>query len=52
MGQQMYSRPYTEDEVRDVFEKLGMKIVEVARETVSSKAYGEEYTLLVLMQKQ
>lgn len=51
MGQKMYSRPYTEYEVRDVFAKLNMKIIKVARETVSSKAYGEEYTLLVLMQK-
>jgi len=52
MGQKMYSRPYTEDEVREVFEKLNMRIVKVARETVSSKEYGDEYTLLVLMQKQ
>jgi len=52
MGQQIYSRPYTEDEVRDVFTKLNMKIIKVARETVNSKAYGNEYTLLVLMQKQ
>jgi hypothetical protein len=52
MGQKMYSRPYTEDEVREVFAKLNMKIIKVARETVSSKAYGDEYTLLVLMQKQ
>ena len=52
MGQKMYSRPYTEEEVRKVFEKLNMKIIKVARETVSSKAYGDEYTLLILMQKQ
>ncbi len=52
MGQKMYSRPYTEDEVRKSFAELNMKIIEVARETVSSKAYGDEYTLLVPMQKQ
>ena len=52
MGQKMYSRPYTEDEVRKVFAELNMKIIKVARENVSSKAYGDEYTLLVLMQKQ
>jgi len=52
MGQKMYSRPYTEDEVRAVFIKLNMKIIKVAREIVSSKEYGMEYTLLVLMQKQ
>jgi SAM-dependent methyltransferase len=51
MGQKMYSRPYTEDEIRKVFSKLNMKIIKVKRETVSSKAYGKEYMLLVLMQK-
>jgi len=52
IGQKMYSRPYTEEEIRKVFTKLNMKIIKVARETVNSKAYGDEYTLLVLMQKQ
>lgn len=51
MGEKMYSRPYTEQEIRAVFEPLHMKIVHVARETVRSEAYGDEYTLLVLMQK-
>ncbi len=51
MGQKMYSRPYTEDEVRKVFSRLDMKIIKVGRETIVSKAYGDEYTLLVLMQK-
>ncbi|MEA2037834.1 MAG: class I SAM-dependent methyltransferase [Nanoarchaeota archaeon] len=50
MGQEMYSRPYTEDEIRKVFSEL--KIIKVEREIVGSKAYGIEYTLLVLMQKQ
>lgn len=52
MGQKMYSRPYTENEIRSVFSMLNMNVIKVARETVSSKAYGIEYTLLVLMQKQ
>lgn len=52
MGQKMYSRPYTEDEIRAVFSKLNMKIIKVEREVVSSEAYGKEYSLLVLMQKQ
>ena len=51
MGQKMYSRPYTEKEVREVFSKLNMKFIKVEREVVKSKAYGEEYTLLFLMQK-
>ena len=52
MGQKMYSRPYTENEIRAVFSKLNMKILKVERETVTSEAYGDESTLLVLMQKQ
>ena len=52
MEQKMYSRPYTEKEVSDIFSKLNMKMIKVERETVRSKTYGEEYTLLVLMQKQ
>lgn len=51
MGQKMYSRPYSENEVREVFENVGMNVLQVARETVHSQAYGDEYTLLVLMQK-
>ena len=51
MGQKIYSRPYTIDEVKEVFAELNMKIIKVARETVSSKAYGEEHTLLVFMKK-
>ena len=52
MDQKMYSRPYTEDEVRAIFSKFDMRIIKVERETVSSEAYGDEYTLLILMQKQ
>lgn len=51
MGQRIYSRPYTENEIRAVFSELNMKIIKVERETVSSEEYGYEYTLLVLMQK-
>ncbi|MFT4309685.1 MAG: class I SAM-dependent methyltransferase [Candidatus Woesearchaeota archaeon] len=52
MGQEMYSRPYTLEEVRDVFENIGMSIIKIARETVSSEAYGDEHTLIVLMRKE
>ena len=52
MGQKMYSRPYTEDEIRKVFSRLNMKIIKIERESVNSKAYGKEFSLLVLMEKQ
>ncbi len=51
MGQKMYSRPYTEKESREVFSKLGMEIIKVEKETVSSKAYGTEHTIIAIMQK-
>lgn len=51
MGQKIYSRPYTENEIRDIFSKLNMKIIKVAREILESKDYGKEYALFVLMQK-
>src|SRR3989344_6414187 len=49
MGQKMYSRPYSENEIRRVFSKLKMNVVKVVRETVTSQAYGVEHTLLVLL---
>jgi SAM-dependent methyltransferase len=51
MGQKAYSRPYTENEVMAIFSKLNMEAIKVERETVSSKAYGDEYALMILMQK-
>ena len=50
-GQQMYSTSMSEKEVRDVFEPQGMKVVKIERETIKTKEYGTEHTLLFLMQK-
>jgi len=50
-GQQMYSTGMSEKEVRDIFEPQGMKITRVERETIKTKEYGTEYTLIFLMQK-
>lgn len=52
MGQKMYSRPYTEQEIRDVFCRLGMEIIKTERETVESEKYGKEHCLMVMMKKQ
>ena len=49
MGQRMYSRPYTETEVKAAFEDL--TLVKVERELALSKEYGEEHGLYVLMKK-
>jgi SAM-dependent methyltransferase len=52
MGQEIYSRPYTENEIRDIFEKCDMQIIRVEREQNISEEYGKEYELIVLMQKE
>ena len=52
MGQQMYSRPYTEQEIRNVFCPLGMEIIKVKRETVKTENYGTEHCLMILMRKE
>jgi SAM-dependent methyltransferase len=51
MGQKMYSRPYSEDEIRETFGRYCMKIMRLERETVISKEYGKEYTLITLLRK-
>jgi len=50
-GQQMYSTGISEEEIRDTFEPLGMKIIRVERETIKTKEYGTEHTLVFLLQK-
>jgi SAM-dependent methyltransferase len=51
MDQKIYSRPYTEKEIRNIFSNLSMKIIKVGREIINSKEYGKEYALFILMQK-
>lgn len=51
MGEDMYSRPYTEKEIRKIFSALDMDILTLDRETVESDEYGKEYCLMVLLQK-
>lgn len=50
-GQEMYSTGVSEKEVRDKFEIKGMKIVKLERETIKTKEYGIEETMLFLMHK-
>ncbi|MFX0211557.1 MAG: hypothetical protein ACFFDT_36605, partial [Candidatus Hodarchaeota archaeon] len=50
LGEPMYSRPYTEDEIRKFFTK-GMEFIRVEREIATTSEYGKEYTLLILMKK-
>ncbi len=51
LGEQMYSRPYTLDEIREYF-GVGMDFMTVEREISTTDEYGKEYTLLILMKKE
>lgn len=51
LGQRMYSRPYTEREVREIFGKQHLRVVQVERETVRSRMFGVEHSLLMLLEK-
>lgn len=51
-GARIYIRPYTEEEIREVFAPLGMQVIIVEREFIHSQEYGVEHTLLMLMKKQ
>jgi SAM-dependent methyltransferase len=48
-GEKMYSRPYTAEEIREIFKDF--KILKLEREEIRSKEYGVEHSLMVLMRK-
>lgn len=48
MGQQMYSRAYTEKEVLDSFVPLGLTLLKIHREVVNSKEFGIEHCMRLL----
>jgi len=47
----MYSRAYTEGEILDVFTSLGLKKLQIYRETQNSKEFGTEYMMVFVFQK-
>jgi hypothetical protein len=49
-GQRIYSRPYSEEEIRNAFSD--MKVLRVERETIFSKMYGTEHCLIMILKKQ
>ncbi|MHA1669177.1 MAG: class I SAM-dependent methyltransferase [Promethearchaeota archaeon] len=51
MGENMYSRAYTEDEILDVFSPLGVKKLQIYRKTQNSEEFGTEYMLVFVFQK-
>ena len=51
MGENMYSRAYTEGEILDVFTPLGLKKLQIYHETQYSEEFGTEYVLVFVFQK-
>ena len=51
MGETMYSRAYTEKEILDVFTPLGLKELQIYRETQNSEEFGTEYMMVFVFQK-
>ncbi|MHA1458103.1 MAG: class I SAM-dependent methyltransferase [Promethearchaeota archaeon] len=51
MGETMYSRAYTEEEILDVFTPLGLKKLQIYRETQNSEEFGTEYMIAFVFQK-
>ena len=51
MGEKMYSRAYTQKEVEDVFEPLGLRQLDFHREIRRSKEFGEEHVIEFLFKR-
>jgi len=51
MGERMYSRAYTEEEILDIFTVLGLKKLQIYRETQNSEEFGTERMIAIVFQK-
>lgn len=51
MGETMYSRAYTEEEIVEVFNPLRLKKLQIYRETQNSEEFGTEYMMVFVFQK-
>ena len=51
MGEKMYSRAYTKNEVLEAFVPLGMKRLKFNREIRTSKEFGEEHVIEFMLKK-
>jgi hypothetical protein len=51
MGQDMYSRAYTVEEIEDIFTPLGFSLVKFNRHTQISEEFGEEHVIEFIYQK-
>ena len=51
MGETMYSRGYTKEEVLEVFVPLGMELLKFQRQIITSKEFGEENEMEFVLKK-
>ena len=51
MGEAMYSRAYTDEEVREAFLPLGMEEIEFQRDIKQTEEFGEEHVIEFLFRK-
>lgn len=51
MGETMYSRAYTEEELLDILSPLGLKCLKVYRKILNSKEFGIEHMLVMVFKK-
>ena len=51
MGETMYSRAYTEEEILDLLTSLGLEKLQIYRELQNSEEFGTEYMIAFVFQK-
>jgi hypothetical protein len=51
MGERMYSRAYTEEEILAIFTSLGLKKLQIYRETQNSEEFGTEHMIAIVFRK-
>ncbi len=51
IGQTMYARAYSEEDIRNHFSRAGMVLTDIARDWMSSPHYGEKRMLVSLLRK-
>ncbi|MHA2287331.1 MAG: class I SAM-dependent DNA methyltransferase [Promethearchaeota archaeon] len=51
MGEAMYSRAYTEDEIINAFSPLGLKCLKIHREILSTEEFGIEHMMVLVFKK-
>lgn len=51
MGEKMYSRAYSKEEVLETFSNVGMELLKFYRETLTSKEFGIEHSTVYVFKK-